>query len=201
MPIIHPEELVGRTFGITQEDGQTTQLRIIEAIKEHQDNIESSSTNVKFRCGVNNDAYEDILTYNQIMDYLSKDDEDDIIWKFKDIIGHQGPLNKNHKDYKGSPYNLTVLWENGETTNEPLSVIAADNPVSCAMYAKKYDLLDLPGWKRFKSLAKRQNNMLREVNLAKLRKHTVRTKFKYGCKVPKDFKHTVYINQRNGNTL
>ena len=69
------------------------------------------------------------------------------------------------------------------------------------MYAKQYDLLDLPGWKRSKSLAKRQNNMLREVNLAKLRKHTIRTKFKYGCEVPRDFKHTVDIGQQNGNTL
>ena len=168
MPIIHPEELVGRTIGITQEDGQTTQLCILEAIKEHQDNAVNSPDNVKFRCSVNEDAYDDILTYNQIMEYLAKDDDDDIIWKFKDIIGHQGPLNKSHKDYKGSPYNLTVLWENGETTNEPLSVIAADDPVSCAVYARQNNLLDLPGWKRFKTLAKRQKNMLREVNLAKL---------------------------------
>ena len=34
MPIIHPEELIGRTIGITQENGQTTQLCIIEAINE-----------------------------------------------------------------------------------------------------------------------------------------------------------------------
>ena len=109
MPIIHPEELIGRTIGITQEDGQTTQLCITEAINEHLDDTENSSTNIKFRCGINDDAYEDILTYNQIMDYLSKGDDDDIIWKFKDIIGHQGPLSKSHKDYKGSPYNVTVL--------------------------------------------------------------------------------------------
>ena len=43
--------------------------------------------------------------------------------------------------------------------------------------------------------------MLREVNLAKLRKHNPRTKFKYGHEVPKDFKHAVEIDQRNGNTL
>src|SRR5688500_3040333 len=68
MPIIHPEEIVGRTIGITQEDGQSTQLRIVEAIKEHQNQVESSPTNVKFRYNVNNNAYEDILTYNQILE-------------------------------------------------------------------------------------------------------------------------------------
>jgi len=201
MPIIHPEELIGRTIGITQEDGQTTQLHIIEAINEHLNDTENSSTNVKFRCSINDDAYEDILTYNQIMDYLSKGDDDDIIWKFKDIIGHQGPLSKSHKDYKGSPYNVTVLWENGETSNKPLLVIAADDPVSCAIYAGQNDLLSQPGWKRFKSLAKRQKKMLREISLAKLRRPTTRVKFKYGYEVPKDFRHAVDTDQCNDNTL
>lgn len=76
------------------------------------------------------------------MDYLSKGDDNDIIWKFKDIIGYQGPLSKSHEGYKGSPYNLTVLWENGETTNEPLMVIAADNLLSCTMYTRQNNLLD-----------------------------------------------------------
>ena len=43
--------------------------------------------------------------------------------------------------------------------------------------------------------------MLREINLAKFRKHTTRVKFKYGYEVPKDFKHAVDTDQRNGNTL
>ena len=44
-----------------------------------------------------------------------------------------------------------VEWENGEITTEPLNLIAADDPVTCAIYAKDNDLLSLPGWKRFKS--------------------------------------------------
>ena len=115
MPIIHPEELVGKVLSVTQEDGQTTRLKIIEAINDHHDASSGYKPTVKFKCSVNNDAYEEILSYNQILDYLEKDD-DDIMWKFKDIIGHQGPLQPNHKDYKGSTYNLTILWENGETS-------------------------------------------------------------------------------------
>ena len=147
MPIVYPEDLVGKTIGITQDDGQSTQVFIIEAIKEHQDS--TSSSNVKFRCNINDEAYDDILTYNQVMEYMTKDEDEDIVWKFKDIIGHQGPLSKSHKDYNGSPYNLTVLWENGETTSKPLSIIATDNPISCANYGQKNNLLDLSGWRRF----------------------------------------------------
>ena len=44
---------------------------------------------------------------------------------------------------------------NGETTNDPLKIIAADDPVSCAIYAKENNMLDQPEWIRFKSLAKK----------------------------------------------
>ena len=132
MPIINPEELVGQTFEST-EDG--TQIHIVEAIKDHQNHVDDSFANIQFQCSINNDAYEEILTYNQFLEYMSKQDGDDgVEWKFKDIIGHQGPLSKTHKDYKGSKYNVTMLWENGTTSNEPLSVIATNNPILCAMY-------------------------------------------------------------------
>ena len=36
-----------------------------------------------------------------------------------------------------------VEWDTGETTEEPLSIIAADDPVACAAYAKKHNLLNL----------------------------------------------------------
>ena len=32
-----------------------------------------------------------------------------------------------------------VEWETGEITEEALSLIAADDPVTCAIYAKKHD--------------------------------------------------------------
>ena len=46
---------------------------------------------------------------------------------------------------KGTKYNVMVEWETRDITNEPLSLIAADDPVTCAEYAKKHDLLQLDG--------------------------------------------------------
>jgi hypothetical protein len=57
-------------------------------------------------------------------------------------------------EYKGSQCNVLIEWESGEITNEPLGVIAADDPVSCAIYARENNLLDQPGWKRFQHIAK-----------------------------------------------
>ena len=89
MSIVNPEDLIGHTFGVTQDDGQLNQIRIVEAIRDHQSHVDDSSTNVRFWCSINGDAYEDILSYNQVLDYLSQEEDDGVIWKFKDIIGSQ----------------------------------------------------------------------------------------------------------------
>ena len=60
-----------------------------------------------------------------------------------------------------------VEWETGEITEEPLSLIAADHPVTCATHAKKHDLLHLVGWKRLKYIAKNQKQLTRAIKQSK----------------------------------
>jgi hypothetical protein len=87
-----------------------------------------------------------VITYNELMDFIQKNEENDaIVWHFRQIIWHQGPLLRSDPDYQGSKIDVTVEWEIRETTTEPLSVIAADNPVTCAIFAKEHDLLDTEG--------------------------------------------------------
>jgi len=62
-----------------------------------------------------------------------------------------------------------IEWETGEITTEPLGIISADDPVTCAIYAKQQNLLDTPGWRKFKHIAKRQKKLFRMANQAKLR--------------------------------
>ena len=76
-------------------------------------------------------------------------------YRFRAITGHQGPLLASNPDWKGSKCNVQVEWETGEITFEPLSIIAADDPVTCAAYEKENDQLALEGWCRFRSLAKK----------------------------------------------
>ena len=68
---------------------------------------------------------------------------DQELYRFRAIIGHQGPLLASDPDWKGSKYYVQVEWETGEITFEPLSIIAADDPVTCAAYANENDLLAL----------------------------------------------------------
>ena len=107
------------------------------------------------------------MSYNDLLSSLEEDGEN-IVWKFKCISAHQGPLMPKDKDWNGSAYNVMVEWENGEITTEPLSIIAADDPVSCAIYARDNNLLDVDGWKQFHGIAKHQQKLHCMVNQAKL---------------------------------
>ena len=96
------------------------------------------------------------MSYVQILDHLDHQEQQEDLYKFRSITGHQGPLSPQDENYKGSKYNVMVEWETGEITEEPLSLITADDPVTCAEYAKKHDLLHLDGWKRLKHIARNQ---------------------------------------------
>ena len=94
-------------------------------------------------------------------------------------------------------------WENGEITPEPLSIIAKDAPVACAIYARENNLLEVPGWRRFKSIAKNQKKLLRLANQAKLRSFRTAKKYMYGFEIPKDYADAIlidYMETQNGRT-
>ena len=103
--------------------------------------------------------------------------------------------------YKGSMWNVMLEWENGEVTPEPLSIIGKDDPATCAQHADEQGLLDLPGWKQFRRLAKNRKKLLRMVNQAKLKSFRTAPRYKYGYEVPRDYAHAVELDKRNGNTL
>ena len=170
-PVFNPEDLIGRSFLIDKDDGTRKRATITEVLEDHEANVERQPDRLKFKVSVGDEAFEDLITYQQMLDHITKDEETDIVWKFKRIIRHQGPIGKTDPLYNGSTWNVEIEWENGEITIEPLSVIAADDPVSCAIYAKENNLLDLPGWKRFKKIAGRQQKYLCMVKQAKLRSY------------------------------
>jgi hypothetical protein len=162
-PIVDPNDLIGRTFLMPpQEDGQRFRARIVQAIDDFETKLGQNKDRIRFRCTVNDGQYEEILSYSELMHSLeSAEDGEGNVWKFRRITGHQGPLTQNDNDYNGSLYNVMIEWENGEITSEPLSIIAKDDPVTCAIYARDNDLLELEGWRRFKGIAKREQKFQR----------------------------------------
>ena len=82
-----------------------------------------------------------------------------------------------------------VEWETGEITEELLSIIAADDPVTCAAYAKNHNLLNLPGWRRFRVIAKNQNSLTGTINQTKIRQVRRSATYQFGYLIPRDYKH------------
>jgi hypothetical protein len=97
-------------------------------------------------------------------------------------------------------YNLLIEWENGDTTKEPLKVIAKDDPASCAIFAKENGLLDLPGWKQFKNIARCQKKFTCMVKQAKLKSFNNAPNFKNGYEIQQTYEQAMRFDQKNGNT-
>ena len=111
-----------------------------------------------------NSTVDEILTYNEIIDRIEKENNDidndsEQLYKFRCTIAHQGPLQSSDKDYKGSSFNMLIEWDTGETKYEPLDLIASDDPVTCAEYAQRNNLIDTPGWKRFRCYSKNEKKL------------------------------------------
>ena len=201
MLLINVQDLIGCTFLLNkQEDSQQFRAKVIKLIDNHDSDLEDDKTRIKFLLSVNNDESEEIITYNQLLEYLASDKENEIVWKFQRIVSHQGPLVASHPDYNGSSFNVIIEWENGETTKDPLQAIAKNYPVTCAIYAKDHGLLNEPGWKQFRSIARRQKKFTRMVNQVKLRSFNLAPKYKNGFEVPKSFEQALRLDERNGNT-
>ena len=195
MPIMNPKDLVGRTFLLHQEeDGQKFRARIIEAVNAHEDKVQQHPELLKFKYSINNDQFEEIMAYNDIVHHIYVDQESDVVWQYKDIISHEGPLNQNHPNYKGSRYNVKVRWENDEITSEPLKIIAADDPVTLAQYALDNDLLNTNGWRRFRIIAKNQKKLKRMANQAKLRSYRYAPKYMFGFEVSRNYNHALELD-------
>ena len=174
LPGFKVDDLIGRTF-LTEEsdDGEVFRGRIIKAIEDHHEAFESLEDRVRFLVEYGDGKADEIISYNEIVSHIERniaaeEDPEEQYFKFREISGHQGPLNSSDSRYKGSRYNVLVEWETGESTYEPLDNIAADDPVTCAIYAKKMNLLDEPGWKRFKKIIKNQKKLTRMINQTRL---------------------------------
>ena len=176
MPTFDPSDLIGRTFLLPpEENGERHRAKVTRQVVEiiDQDNGQRIE-NIKFILDIGNGKVEELISYNQLLEHLENALDHDMgmdqeLYRFRAIIGHQGPLLASDSDWKGSKYNVQVELETGEITFEPLSIIAADDPVTCAAYAKENDLLALEGWRRFRSLAKKDKVLARAIKQSKIR--------------------------------
>ena len=192
--------LLGRSFLLPPEDNGERHMAKVIDIDDHGQTLED----IKFKLKINKDQAEEIMSYNQLMDYIQKgtdaEEDPDSLFKFRDIVAHQGPLESTDPNHKGSKYNVMVEWESGEVTYEPLTLISKDDPITCAVYAKKHDLLDTTGWKHLKRYAKTSKRLIRAVKQSRIRQVRASVRYQHGFQVPKDCNDAMRLDKENGNT-
>ena len=94
--------LLGRSFLLPPEDNGEHHMAKIIDIDDHGQTLED----IKFKLKINKDQAEEIMSYNQLMDYIQKgtdaEEDPDSLFKFRDIVAHQGPLESTDPNHKGS---------------------------------------------------------------------------------------------------
>ncbi|KAL7571369.1 hypothetical protein ACA910_007681 [Epithemia clementina (nom. ined.)] len=198
-----PDNLIGRTFLLPlDENGErnraTVTKKVVEQLEADEINLPQK---INYLLDIGQGRSEQLVSYNQLLEHIERSEQEaDGVFRFREITGHQGPLKPTDDGYRGSTYNVEVEWETGEKTYEPLATIAADDPVTCAVYAKKNHLLNKPGWKRFRSLARRQKVLAHQINQAKLRQARNAPVYMFGYRVPRNYTEALQLDKSNGNS-
>jgi len=70
--LVSLDDLVGRTFLMDPDSsGQRFRARIVEMIDKHDHNITNHPERIKFLCKLDQNDCEELISYNQIMEYLN----------------------------------------------------------------------------------------------------------------------------------
>ena len=93
-----PSVLIGRVF-LTKPDPRENRhrARIIKIVKEHEDEVKinknpiSTNFRIQMENGPGTDAIENIMAYNDILNHVKKEENNNygVKWKFREILCHQ----------------------------------------------------------------------------------------------------------------
>ena len=71
-----------------------------------------------------------------------------------------------------------------------------DDPITCAEYVLENGLLQTTGWKSLRKFAKNKKKLDRLLKQAKLKQLRREPIYKFGVRVPRDFREAWYLEKR-----
>ena len=81
-----------------------------------------------------------------------------------------------------------------------MSVIAADDPITCAAYAKEKNLYNLDGWTRFRHLIKKEKQLTRAIKQSKIRQVRHAKKYMFGFLIPRNYIEALEFDKANNSS-
>ena len=113
MPTFDPSDLIGRTFLLPpEENGERDRAKVTRQAVEIIDPENGRRIeNIDIILDSGNDKAEELISYNQLLEQLENAQDNDMgmdheLYRFRAIIGHQGPLLASDPDWEGSKYNV-----------------------------------------------------------------------------------------------
>ena len=191
-PEIDVQSLRGRTF-ITRPDPNGEQERAtIEDVKPTRFRTPDGTMTVyQFRCRVGEKRFNQLVTYNRMLEWCEEDAcTDEVTHKFRAI--------HDHKKIKGEWY-CYLEWEDDAFSWNSLTATFNGDPTSTSLYAKKNNLLYTDGWKRCRSYVKDGKKAARMANQAKLKAFRTAPRYKFGYQRPYSHTEAMWIDEKTGN--
>ena len=204
MSTIYFDDFLGRTFLLAMdENGERKRATISDHVNTISQDQVSREDQLRVKLKIDGDQLDDLISYNQLMEYLEDNTDtgqlDNGLCKFICIKDCRGPYTSSDPHYLGSIYDLLIEWGTGEMPWEPLSNIIVSDPYTCAVYAKKNDLLNTSGWNLLKRHARTARGLIRTLKKSKYRQAKESRNYKHGWEVPRDYAHALQLDIQNGN--
>ena len=198
LPEVNINEIIGKSFiSMPNEKGEQKHAKITDVDITDEKATDRDEQLLKFRCKVGEKTFEEILTYNQMLNWIDKSKVEDQFYVIDSIIGHRAS-DQTWPD--GSRWEVNIRWASDDTSWEPLNTIKECDPITVALYAEANNLLKTSGWKRLSAFTKKKKIIARMANQAKLKNFRNRPIYKYGEQIPRNHAEAVWIDEQNGNT-
>ncbi|MGH7955007.1 MAG: hypothetical protein ACREOZ_03515, partial [Gloeomargaritales cyanobacterium] len=173
----------------TKQEKESVENKV--AINENEEDAEYDYGTMKENI---ENIYEDIIN--------NADQHEELLLELDHIV--------THRHGKGGNIELEILWKNGETKWEKLSVFRHDYPMAIADYARKMKLYKMRGFKWVQKFIK-ENQILAKATIkncvATVRKskrvmrelRTSGKKYQYGIEIPRNVAHALQLDDENRN--
>ena len=101
LPTIDPDELIGRTYiEPPQDDGTQRRVTIDDIQPEYKSEVDIAPDLYKFKCHVGQEKFDEIMTYNQMRDYVEQSILQEGMHEYQEILDFRPVLKKDGKPYK-----------------------------------------------------------------------------------------------------
>ena len=181
LPTIDVSNILGRTFITTPDhEGEQKHAKIKDGEFLQQRTADEMEPLLRFKCKVGEERFEQILTYNRMLQWCKQDKDKGEFFRLVAMEGH-----RKQASAKGG-WQVLVRWASGLTGWNNLSDTFDGDPITLALHAKKNNLLELPSWRRCKRYAKQEKVIGRMINQVCLKHFRNRPRYKYGIQVPRN---------------